>query len=62
MATEKQVGYVLHLLAEAGYRTDWMDKTFKDLGAKCAERSGSVAGWVRGLSVSRLNTLISTLK
>lgn len=60
--TDKQVRYALALLAEAGYRTDWMDSSFKALGAKMAERSGRVEDWLRSKprhEVSRLIDLLS---
>jgi len=62
MATEKQVRYILVLLAKAGYPTKWMSAEFKALGAKMRERSGSVESWVRGLDSGATSTLIDTLK
>ena len=62
MATDKQVRYALHLLSQAGYPTRYMDSSFKSLGAKMRDRSGSVEGWLRGMNGAELSQLIDTLK
>ena len=61
MATDKQVKYALHLLAQNGYDTKWMDSTFKNLGAKMRERSGSVTGWLEGMTNAECSELIQEL-
>lgn len=62
MATEKQVRYVMFLLSQRGYSTNWMNAEFKALGATMRERSGKVESWVRGLDFNRVSNLIDTLK
>lgn len=62
MATEKQVRYVMFLLAQRGYSTNWMGAEFKKLGATMRERSGKVESWVRSLDPARVSNLIDTLK
>lgn len=61
-ASDKQVSYLLHLLEEAGYRTQWMEARYKSLGASMRERSGSVEGWLKSRSVGQASTLIDQLK
>ena len=62
MATQKQVGYIMALLAQKGYSTRFMDSSFKALGATMRERSGSVEAWVASLDVMRASLLIGKLK
>jgi hypothetical protein len=62
MATEKQVRYLMILLARNGWRTDWMDSSFSALGATMRERSGRVEDWLRHLDVGRASRLIDELK
>lgn len=57
-ATEKQVRYLLHLLAKSGYSTTWMNARFKSLGASMRERSGRVDEWLRSLSIAQASALI----
>lgn len=61
-ATEKQVRFILVLLAKAGFSTRFMDRSFKELGATMRERSGSVEGWVSSLDAGRASNLIDELK
>lgn len=60
-ATPKQVAYAMSLLRKAGRRTDWMDRTFKDLGAGMRARSGRVEDWIANMSRGEASTLIDTL-
>lgn len=60
-ATPKQIAYALHLLAEAGYGTKWMDSSFKALGATMRERSGHVEDWLRNMNRARISKLIGAL-
>ena len=62
MATEKQVSYLLCLLRKNGYSTEWMDASFKRLGARMRERSGSVEDWLKSLNVGTASSLIDDLK
>ena len=62
MATKKQVNYAMHLLAEAGYGTRYMNASFKTLGASMRQRSGTVQAWLEGMSVSEISRLIDRLK
>ncbi len=59
--TEKQKRYIFFLLRKAGYDTTWMDASFKRLGAKMRERSGSVEGWIDSMSIGRASDVIDTL-
>lgn len=59
--TEKQVGYAMLLLGRAGYSTDYMDRTFKALGAGMRDRSGTVEGWVESLGRQGVSNLIDKL-
>ena len=61
-ATEKQVGYALHLLREKGYSVRYMDKNFKRLGATMRQRSGTVSGWLESMNRGEISDLIDTLK
>ena len=61
-ATEKQVSYLLHLLAKAGYSVRFMDAKFKELGAGMRERSGTVENWLRGKNTAEASQLIERLK
>lgn len=61
-ATDKQVRYLMVLLAASGYSTRFMDARFRALGASMRERSGSVESWVRNLSVGEASKLIERLK
>lgn len=62
MATDKQVGFALSLLAKNGYRTDYMDRTFSRLGASMRQRSGTVSDWLRGMQKHQISALIDDLK
>jgi hypothetical protein len=47
-ATNRQIGYAMLLLREAGYPFQRMDSTaFAELGATMRERSGTVENWLR---------------
>ena len=61
MATEKQVRYILHLLDKNGYSVRYMDKAFKELGAKMNERSGLVEDWVASRNTAEASNLIKQL-
>jgi hypothetical protein len=61
-ATEKQVRYALVLLAKAGYSTQFMNASFKELGASMRERSGSVSDWLAGMKIGEISKLIDRLK
>lgn len=61
MATEKQINYAMALLKRNGYRTDYMDASFKALGARMKERSGRVRDWLSEMDKSRISDLISAL-
>ena len=60
-STTKQINYALHLLDEAGYRTDWMSAEHKALGATMRERSGPVRGWLSAMDRRRISALIKDL-
>lgn len=62
MATQKQVGYALHLLQRAGYGTRYMDASFKKLGATMRERSGKVDAWLAHKSAAECSELIGQLR
>ena len=62
MATEKQVNYVLHLLSENGYSTEYMNASFKALGASMRERSGRVRDWLAKMEKAEISSLIDRLK
>lgn len=62
MATTKQINFIMSLLRQNGFRTDWMDKSFKNLGAGMRQRSGRVEDWVANMSRSEASNLIDTLK
>ena len=61
MTTEKQVNYVMMLLSQKGYSTQWMNASFKALGASMRERQGKVEAWVRSMDVGRASRLINRL-
>lgn len=61
MATMKQVSYALALMDERGYPTEYMSRVHKDLGATMRERSGTVEGWVAGMSSREASRLIDRL-
>jgi hypothetical protein len=61
-STEKQVRYALALLAQNGFRTDFMGKAHGKLGATMRERHGRVEGWLRSIGRQRCSTLIDDLK
>ena len=61
MATQKQVNYALYLLGEAGFDTRYMGAAFKKLGANMRERSGSLEGWLKGMSTYEASQVIQTL-
>jgi hypothetical protein len=60
--TDKQIAYVLSLLARAGYDTRHMGRGHKELGATMSERSGTVEDWLRGCSRQEISELIDRLK
>ena len=62
MATTKQINYVLYLLGNAGYSTKWMNAQYKELGAKMAERSGTVESWVAKKNNQEISDLIKMLQ
>jgi hypothetical protein len=62
MATEKQVNYILYLLAKAGYSTKWMNASFKDFGCTQRERRGKVSDWVSNLNSVEASNVITKLK
>ena len=62
MATEKQVNYAMHLLAKSGYSVEYMDASFKRLGATMRERSGLVRNWLEKMERVEISTLIDNLK
>lgn len=61
MASQKQVGYVFHLLAEAGYPTKFMSAQFSDLGATMRECSGTVESWLEDMTSPQISQLIDQL-
>ena len=61
-ATEKQIGYAMHLMAEANYGTEWMNAKHSNLGATMRERSGRVSDWLRSMTRVRISALIDQLK
>jgi hypothetical protein len=61
-ATDKQIRYAMHLLAQAGYSTRWMDRQFSKLGATMRERSGTVDSWLRNMNRVEISQLIDQLK
>ena len=61
-ATPKQVRYLFVLLAKAGYSTRNMDASFKRLGAKMRERSGTVQDWLESRTMAEASDLIEVLK
>lgn len=61
-ATDKQVSYAISLLAKAGYATDWMNASFKALGASMRERSGRVSDWLKSMERHEISALIDRLK
>lgn len=61
-ATQKQVGYALHLLAEKGYDTRYMNAGYKKLGATMRERSGTVSNWLGSMDRGRISKLIEELR
>jgi NAD/NADP transhydrogenase alpha subunit len=62
MASDKQIGYALALLAKAGYGTRFMDRTFKALGARMNQRSGTVRDWLIAMESQEISHLIDRLK
>jgi len=58
--TDRQVRYAMRLLSEAGYSTRFMDSSFRTLGARMRERSGSVEAWLR--NHSDISSLIDGLR
>ena len=62
-ATNRQVGYAVLLLRQAGYSIERMDcATFAELGAPMRERSGTVENWLKGISAAKASRLIQRLK
>ena len=62
-ATNKQFGYAVLLLRQAGYSIERMDSaTFAELGATMRERSGRVENWLKGMSAAKASRLIQRLK
>lgn len=62
MPSEKQIEYALALLRKAGYGDGYMNSRFKDLGATMRQRSGTVRGWLAGMSSAAISELIDNLK
>ena len=62
MATEKQINYAMSLLSKKGYSTKYMDASFRNLGATCKERQGSVIDWLVSMDKRRISKLIDNLK
>lgn len=62
LATYRQVAYALILLDRAGYSTNYMDSTFKQLGAAMSERRGKVATWLENMDRTRIHKLIRELR
>lgn len=62
MATQKQVNYLLMLLKQHGYATDWMTSKHKALGATMRQRVGPVSRWLASLDVATASALIDELK
>jgi cobalamin biosynthesis Mg chelatase CobN len=60
-ASKKQISYILHLMAEAGYSTDWMNARHKALGATMRERSGRVIDWLAKMDSASASSLITDL-
>lgn len=61
-ATEQQVRYAMYLMSEKGYSTEYMRGEHKSLGASMRERSGRVADWLSGMTMTRISELIDMLK
>lgn len=62
LATDRQINYLMHLLAKRGYSTRTMNSSFKVLGATMRQRSGTVRGWLESLTVAEASALIDRLK
>jgi hypothetical protein len=62
LTTDKQARYLMILLQQNGYSTNYMDAGFRRLGATMRERSGRVDSWVRNLGIARAAALIDQLK
>ena len=60
--SEKQIGYALRLLDEAGYSTQYMDSRYSALGATMRQRSGTVRDWLAGMERHEISGLIDRLK
>jgi len=62
-ATNRQIGYAVLLLRQAGYPIELMDSAaFVELGATMRERSGTVEKWLKGMSAAKASRLIKRLK
>ena len=62
-ATNRQVGYAVLLLRQAGYSIELIDSApFVELGATMRERSGTVENWLKGMSAAKASRLIQRLK
>ncbi len=61
-ATAKQINFAMSLLARNGFSTEWMDSSFKRLGATMRERSGRVEAWLTHMNRQRISRLIDELK
>ena len=61
-ATEKQLRYIEYLRARTKWSGKWMSAAWKQLGAGMRQRSGTVADYLAGLTMSEASALISTLK
>ena len=61
-ATEKQIRYAFVLLKKNGFDTRYMDASYKRLGAKMNERTGTVENWLKSLDIARMSELIGMLK
>lgn len=62
LATDRQINYLMHLLAKRGYSTRFMNSSFKALGATMRQRSGTVRGWLESLTTAEASALIDQLK
>ena len=62
MATTKQVNFALHLLAQHGYPTTYMNSRFSQLGATMRQRSGTVESWLSKMPSGQISSLITKLQ
>ena len=62
LATDRQINYLMHLLAQRGYSTRFMNARYKELGATMRQRSGTVRGWLESLTIAEASVLIDRLR